>query len=150
MLCLLSAAYAVVALLTAGAPAAPARLTDRTPSPDSAEAMIRDEMRAFYRDLDGSNWNALVTHFLPSKVTARWAPPVASGAWTRLEVPPPTAGGAAGASGRCAPRVAVAVVDRWARVLVRRCAAPVDEAWLLRVSGHWKIVHLDLAAPPAL
>jgi hypothetical protein len=107
-------------------------------------------MRAFYRDLDDRNWTALVTHFLPAKVTARWVPPVASSAWAHLEAPPPAPDGGAGASGRCAPRAAVAIVGAWARVRVRRCAAPVDEAWLLRVSGRWKIVHLVLAAPPAL
>lgn len=139
----LSATCTLVALLTAGEPATAPRHPSLTARADSAaEAMILDEMRAFYRDLDDGNWAALLDHFLPAKVTARWVPPVASREWARLEAPPPTPDGSASASDHCVPRTAVAVVGDWARLLARRCSAPVDEAWFFRMSGHWKIVHL--------
>lgn len=151
MSCPLSAVYAVIALLTASEPAPAALRASPTASSDSAaEAVVLDEVRAFYRDLDERNWVALLDHFLPSKVTARWVPPRDSGAWVRLEAPSPTPDGVASESGRCAPRAAVVVVGDWARARVRRCGAALDEAWLLRVSGHWKIVYLELAPPPAV
>jgi hypothetical protein len=150
MLCPLFLAYTLVALLTAGDPEPAARRACLTAQRDSvAEAAILDEMRAFYRDLDDRNWNAMLSHFIPAKVAARWAPPADSSAWVRLEAPPlPAAESAESAAVRCEPRASVAVVGDWARVRARRCAAPADEAWLLRVSGNWKIVHLVLAPPP--
>jgi len=119
-----------------------------TPRDSIARAAILDEMRAFYRDLDDRNWNAMLSHFIPAKVTARWTPPADSSEWARLDVPPPAAAdGPASVAGRCELRASVAIVGDWARVRARRCAAPPDEAWLLRVSGRWKIVHLILAPP---
>ena len=151
MLCPLFMTYAVAALLSAGEPATPTGHAPLTaPLDSSAEAAVIDEIRAFYRDLDGGNWAALLTHFLPAKVTARWAPPTASDAWANLSVPPPTSDGAASTSDRCAPRTAVTIVGAWARVRVRRCDTPIDEAWLLHVSDRWKIVHLVLGTPTAL
>src|SRR5918911_4511218 len=97
--------YAVVALLTAGEPATATRLTSLTvPRDSTAQAAVMDEIRAFYRDLDDGNWAALLTHFLPAKVTARWAPPSASDPWANLSAPSPTSRSAARTSGRCAPR----------------------------------------------
>lgn len=120
------------------------------PSDSAAEVAILAEMRAFYRDLDDRNWTALLDHFLPAKVTARWSPPLADAAWGRLEAPPSTGDGAGVAVGRCAAVATVAVVGDWARLLARRCGAPVDEAWFLRVHGRWKIVHLGRAGMPVL
>ena len=148
MPCFLAAACAIGALLAAHSPAPATRhATHHVPPDSAAEAMVLDEMRAFYRDLDARSWTPLLDHFLPAKVTARWTPPTAELAWSGLAAPAPD--GAAEMSGRCALRAAVAIVGDWARVRVRRCAAGVDEAWLLRVSGQWKIVHLALASPPA-
>jgi hypothetical protein len=110
------------------------------PSDSAAAAAIRDEVNAFYRDLDARRWSPLLDHFLPAKVTARWAPPTDDPTWSDLAAPRP-----ASESERCASRTAVAIVGDWARVRARRCAAGVDELWLLRVSGRWKIVHLALA-----
>jgi hypothetical protein len=129
-------AYGLVASLIVGQPRV-----------DGAEAEIAREMLAFYGDLEGGRWSAMLDHFLPAKVTARWAPPEGSVAWARLSAPAAAGAGAgagAGSSGRCAPRLSMAVVGDWARVLARRCGAGVDEAWLLRVSGRWKIVRLVL------
>jgi hypothetical protein len=131
MLCSLVTACAVLGLLAAPAP-----------SDSAAVTVIRDEVNAFYRDLDARRWSPLLDHFLPAKVTARWAPPTDDSTWSTLAAPPP-----ARESERCAPRTTVAVVGDWARVRARRCAAGVDELWLLRVSGRWKIVHLALANP---
>ena len=151
MLSSLPAAYALVRLLTLGEPVAVARYDAPAARADSsAESMILEEMRAFYRDLEDRNWAPLLNHFLPSKVTARWVPPRDGTAWAHLEAPSPVADGVARTSGRCTPRAAVAIVGDWARVRARRCGASVDEAWLLRVSGRWKIVYLDLAPTPQL
>ncbi|HJU88100.1 MAG TPA: hypothetical protein VJ672_01825 [Gemmatimonadaceae bacterium] len=103
----------------------------------TAHGAIAAEVEAFYRDFADGRWSAMLDHFLPAKVTARWAPPAQNESWARLTAPavhtPP-----------CTPRLAIAVVGDWARVLTRRCSA-IDEAWLLRVSGRWKIVHLELS-----
>jgi hypothetical protein len=113
------------------------------PARSAAEAMVLDEMRAFYRDLGDHNWPSLLDHFLPAKVAARWAPPTADRAWADLAAPASET--VAGASGHCAPPAAVVIVGNWARVLVRRGVAGVDEAWLLHMGSHWKIVHLVLS-----
>ncbi len=144
----LFATFFVIALLGASDDAsADRRFTLVEPRDSASEAMIVGEMRAFYRDLDRQNWPALLDHFLPAKVTARWAPPTADRTWAELAAP---ATRAADDSEGCDLRIAVAIVGDWARVRVRRCAVAVDEAWLLHVSGHWKIVHLVLARAPAV
>ena len=141
---------------------------------------VTEECRdaAFFRRVDG-RWSvtplfvALVDHFWPAKITARWEPPVGDRAWRHAaesaSAPAASAPRGGARSGDCAhsilvsdgPRsVDVRVVGDWARVLVTRCAAPSialdsgasptrrpDELWLLRVSARWKIVHLESAAP---
>jgi hypothetical protein len=143
----LFATFLVIALLGASDHASADRRSTLVETRDSAsEAMIVGEMRAFYRDLDRQNWPALLDHFLPAKVTARWVPPITNRMWAELATP---AISVADDSQRCELRMSVAIVGDWARVRVRRCALSVDEAWLLHVSGHWKIVHLVLADAPA-
>ncbi len=148
MLCSLSAAYTLFALLTAGAPAAVLpHPSHRAPSDSAAAIMILEELRAAYRDIDDKNWTDLITHFLPAKVAARFAPPTTSSAWSNLAAPAPvpSAGAERAATGEsyaCAPRAALVVIGSWARVLARRCDGPVFEAWFYFMSGHWKIVHL--------
>lgn len=155
MLCSLSAACTVFALLTAGGPAGALPHLSRVAPSDSATIMILEELRAAYRDIDDKNWTDLITHFLPAKVTARFSPPTSSIAWSSLESPTPIPSSgperaATEASYDCAPHAAIAVVGSWARVLARRCDGPVFEAWFYFLSGHWKIVHLVGAEPPAI
>jgi hypothetical protein len=140
----LFAVFTVVTLLATSDSTRPApRTCLPVPAGSAAEVKVLDEMRAFYRDLDDRNWPPLLDHFLPAKVAARWAPPTADRAWADLAAP--AAETAADASRRCAPPAAVVIVGNWARVIVRRGAAGVDEAWLLHMGSHWKIVHLALA-----
>jgi hypothetical protein len=143
-------------VLAAFAPIATARAQDRPGTPaDSARSLITAEVRAFHRDLAGRNWNALLTHFWPAKITSRWEPPVADPVWASASRSPSPAigsGGAHPAAQRCSgdDDLTVAIVGRWARVLVPRCAArPGDrqndqlrELWMLAVSGRWKIVRM--------
>lgn len=146
MLCALIAAYAgVVPVAAIGHSTLAGGRGLAGPEDSAATAAVAAEVRAFYLDLDAQNWAPLLNRFIPAKVTARWAAPTTNVTWTRLAAPDAVAREAAGP---CEPRAAVAVVGDWARVRVRRCAAPPDEAWLLRVSGRWKIVHLELATPP--
>ncbi|MDQ2766490.1 MAG: hypothetical protein M3Y30_04970 [Gemmatimonadota bacterium] len=126
---------ALVALSTTGAPA---------PAPDSAAmGMIGTELRAYYRELHDRDWNAILTHFYPAKVTARFAVPDTDPAWMALEAPPAETGAVPDAHGYCSPRAAIVVVGNWARVRARRCTGELDEAWFYVMSGKWKIIHLQ-------
>jgi hypothetical protein len=115
----------------------------------SAEEAIRAEARAFYRDLLAHDTPALLNHFWPAKIAARWAPP--------FEPHPPrdppllAAAIAASPPKRCTTGdVAVSLAEvrvegPWARAMVPRCAGESDELWLLEFAGSWKIVRLALA-----
>jgi hypothetical protein len=113
----------------------------------TARAAILIETRAFQRDLAARDWNGLLLHFWPAKITARWEPPVENPTWAQLSVPgrATVGSGSASRTANCRADVpAVAVVGRWARVLLPTCAARPMDLWLLDVNGHWKIVRLDL------
>ena len=117
-----------------------------------AEAAIRSEARAFYRDLASRDAPALLNHFWPAKIAARWDPPFD----TPTARPPrllsaailPTARGAVPES--CAPADAAAaraelhVEGSWARAVVPRCPEGNDEIWFLEFDKSWKIVRLAL------
>ena len=127
---------------------------------------ILAEVSAFYRDLRARQWAALLDHFWPAKITARWEPPLADPAWQDS----PRAAGARPEDGSaCACPIddadgapastEIHVVETWARVLVSPCrtqsAGPrareehgLEELWLLHVNGRWKIVHLTNGAAP--
>src|SRR5438105_855165 len=126
---------------------------------------ILAEVSAFYRDLRARQWAALLDHFWPAKITARWEPPVADPAWQ--DSPRPGSAPAEGASTCACPiddgsgtpaSTEIHVVEAWARMLVSRCrtqaAGPnereehrLEELWLLHLNGRWKIVHLASGAP---
>jgi hypothetical protein len=140
---------ALFPIATAGAQGRPG-----TPA-DSARSLITAEVRAFHRDLAGRNWNALLTHFWPAKITSRWEPPVDNPVWASASPsasPAIGSGGAHPAAQRCSgdDDLTVAIVGRWARVLVPLCAARPGgrqndqprELWMLAVGGRWKIVRL--------
>ena len=131
---------ALVALSTTGAP---------PPGSDSTSAAaivaIGTEMRAYYRDLHDHAWSAIVTHFYPAKVTARFAVPDTQPEWLALAAPVAESRGNLHAREFCAPRVAIVIVGNWARVRARRCTGELDEAWFYVMSGRWKIIHLESA-----
>lgn len=128
------------------------------------EAIIA-ELSAFYRDLRSRQWAAVLDHFWPAKITARWEPPVADPAW---EHSPPRAMATTDDASTCACPIEdengapasteIHVVAAWARVLVSPCrrqsggpnGEDVQELWLLQVSGRWKIVHLVSRPPGAV
>jgi len=122
----------------------------KVPVDRKAEEAIRAEARAFYRDLAARDTPALLDHFWPAKVAARWEPPFES----RPEPHPAMVaaaivGTARGAPACAGPDAAVAraglrIEGAWARAIVPRCPDGDDELWLLDFQGHWKIVRLVL------
>ena len=133
---------ALAALSTTGAPRAG---TDS--SGTAASVAIADEMRAYYRDLHARDWNAILTHFYPAKVTARFAVPDTRPEWMALEAPTTSSPTPTDGRGYCAPRTAIVIVGNWARVRARRCSGELDEAWFYVMSGKWKIIHLESGQP---
>jgi hypothetical protein len=113
----------------------------------AATIAIRDELRAYYRDLHDRNWTSIITHFYPAKVTARFSVPDGDRAWIALAAPPIDPHESPDFHGYCVPNAAIAVVGHWARVRARRCTGELDEAWFYSMSGRWKIIHLVSGAP---
>jgi hypothetical protein len=126
----------------------------------SEHGAIVAEVSAFYRDLRAQQWAAVLDHFWPAKITARWEPPLGDAAW---EDSPQAASTSKEDASACACHVddatgapastEIHVVAAWARVVVSPCRTlSIDsrateeekgqELWLLSVSGRWKIVHL--------
>jgi hypothetical protein len=126
------------------------RETPRLRTDLAAEAAVRAEARGFYRDLGARDTPALLDHFWPAKIAARWEPPFESpGPQRPALVSAAIVGTARGAAACVASDAAVASADltiegTWARALVRRCPDGDDELWLLQFQGRWKIVHLTL------
>ena len=117
---------------------------------DTARVQIAMVVRAFERDLGRKDWNAVLGHFWPAKVTARWEPPTQSSEW--LATSPPQERGVGSGAGSavepCGERgYTINVVGRWARVLLPSCAAQPGELWLLEVGGRWRIVRLTFDTP---
>jgi hypothetical protein len=126
--------------------AARAQDEPRTPA-DAARSLIAIEARSFQRDLAVKDWNALLTHFWPAKITARWEPPVESDVWASasLEQQAPIGSRAVQVERRCGEEGStIAVAGRWARVLLPSCGSRPSELWMLEVNGRWKIVRLML------
>ena len=126
-------------------------------SDSAARALVVAEVHAFYRDLHAARWAAVLDHFWPAKITARWSPPAAAPAWALTDERTDVARSRASGSGRSQPcdgasdssrEVAVSIVGEWAHATAACWAdgahdAPaVDDFWLLRVGTRWKIVHL--------
>jgi hypothetical protein len=128
----------------------------------SQQEAIISEVSAFYRDLRAQQWAAVLDHFWPAKVTARWEPPLGDAAWQRSPNAPANEVSCAcfiddenGASASAE----IHVVAAWARVLVSACRTQsatgngkgeVHELWLLQIRGRWKIVHLASLAQDAV
>jgi hypothetical protein len=126
---------------------------------------IHAEVSAFYRDLRAQQWAALLDHFWPAKITARWEPPVADPAWQdssrRGSAPAEDASACAcpiDNGGGAPASTEIHVVAAWARMLVSPCPTQVtgpkareehdlEELWLLHVNDRWKIVHFASGAP---
>jgi hypothetical protein len=125
----------------------------QTRSTPSAEE-VRVVLRAFYFALAHREWEALMRHTLPAKVTTRWIMPD-SLLTARANGPGPSrAGHGSGAEPAChaddAQRIAFAAVrlgPEWASARVPACAdgsGPSDEFRFLRVQGAWRIVYIAL------
>jgi hypothetical protein len=102
----------------------------KVPVDRKAEEAIRTEARAFYRDLASQDTPALLNHFWPAKIAARWEPPFESAAPGRTPL----------------LSTELRIARPWARAMVPRCAEGSDELWFLEFDGSWKIVRLSLAA----
>jgi hypothetical protein len=116
-----------------------------------ADLAIRAEGRAFYRDLASRDTPALLNHFWPAKIAARWEPPFDAPV---QRAPPVLSTGVVPRDAQgCSPADgAVALADLrierpWARAMVPRCAEGNDELWFLEFDGTWKIVRLSLGGP---
>jgi hypothetical protein len=128
------------------------RATPKVPVDRKAEEAIRAEARAFYRDLASQDAPALLNHFWPAKIAARWEPPFESPAprgppLLSTAIFPP--GRSASPQGCAAADAALALADLrierpWARAMVPRCPEGSDELWFLEFDGSWKIVRLTL------
>lgn len=158
----------VLALLLL-APGIDARAQEPGSGPASAEQEVRVVLRAFYFHLSHRNWEALISHILPAKVTARWTPsqPRSTGSpahddpslsqSTGLPVHGGPSNGTRGsaAEAECTSdarsRVEHATVileAEWASARVFACAegsGAADEFRLLRVLGRWRIVYIAMA-----
>jgi hypothetical protein len=113
-----------------------------------ADEAIRAEARAFYRDLASHDTPALLNHFWPAKIAARWEPPFDAPA---QRAPPVLSTGVlprdvqgCGAADAAVARADLRVERPWARAMVPRCAEGTDELWFLEFDGTWKIVRLAL------
>lgn len=161
------AGAALLALSVAGA--AQAGPVQRTRCAGNGDGLQREaihaEVSAFYRDLRTHQWAALLDHFWPAKIAARWEPPVADPAWQ--DSPSPGSAPAEDASACACPiddgggalaSTEIHVVAAWARMLVLPCRTPpagpeateeheLEELWLLHVNDRWKIVHFASGAP---
>lgn len=121
----------------------------KVPVDPRVEEAIRAEARAFYRDLAAHDTPALLDHFWPAKIAARWEPPFESAPAARPALVSAAIGAARGAQA-CAPpdaavaRAALTIEGAWARAMVPRCEQGDDELWLLRFENRWKIVRLTL------
>jgi hypothetical protein len=120
----------------------------KVPVDRRAEEAIRAEARAFYRDLASRDTPALLNHFWPAKIAARWEPPFEPSA---PRGPPllSTAMVPRAVQDCAAAEAAVALADLrierpWARAMVPRCPEGSDELWFLEFDGSWKIVRLTL------
>ena len=117
------------------------------PSVERSRTLIASEARAFQRDLAARDWNTLLTHFWPAKVTARWEPPIDDPTWVSASLGSRTSLGSGDrrTQEQCeSGEPTIAVVDRWARVLLPSCTTAPSELWMLEVNGRWKIVRLML------
>ena len=118
-----------------------------------ADEAIRAEARAFYRDLASRDTPALLNHFWPAKIAARWEPPfesqpARSPPLLSTAILPRARGGSAQGCVAADPAVARAdlrIERPWARAIVARCPEGNDELWFLEFDATWKIVRLVLA-----
>ena len=119
---------------------------------------VISEVSTFYRDLRTRQWAAVLDHFWPAKIVARWDPPTADPAWRDS----PRASGSARDVNACTESIVddlgalasaeIHVVADWARVVVFRAEragpnahreARLEEFWLFFSGGRWKIVHIE-------
>lgn len=125
---------ALATLLVVGAPPLHCQ------APDSA---VRSSVLAFYRDDRAHRWPDVLNHFTVGKVAARWPAPTGASTWVHA-APAPEAEPCRSTWLDAPHRMAVARVDRWARVFITWCdAAVTDEVWLVQIGAAWKIARLE-------
>src|SRR6266513_5439893 len=106
------------------------------------EAAIRAQVQGFYRDDRDNRWPDVLDHFWVGKITARWTAPTSDPEWLAARPIDRDSACVAGEHEILALSIAV-IDDRWARVFVTRCGAgSVDDLWMLRVGGDWRIARM--------
>src|SRR5256885_12169187 len=109
------------------------------PTPREA---IRTQVEGFYSDDRDNRWPDVLDHFWVGKITARWTAPTSDPAWVGAHPVDRDSACVAGQDHLLALSIAL-IDDRWARVFVTRCGAgPVDDLWMLRVGGGWRIARV--------
>ena len=136
-----------VVLLTVGLTMVASRwiAAQQLPAGNSAQAQIRQTLRAFYFNLAHDDWEALTADILAAKVVAHRSPPT-----LQLSV----AADAPVCAGRNGPQVdqaAMALADDWAEVFVPRCGtarAGGDEFRMVHFEQRWRFVAIHLFEEP--
>jgi hypothetical protein len=116
-----------------------------SPAADSAQAQIRQTLRAFYFNLAHGDWEALTADILAAKVVAHRSPPAAM---LSLNADPPIC---ANQSGPQVDQAAMALAGDWAEVLVPRCGAGLaggDEFRMIHFEARWRFVAIHLFEQP--
>jgi hypothetical protein len=108
---------------------------------DSAQAQIRQTLRAFYFNLAHGDWEALTADILAAKVVAHRSPPAAQ---LSLNAGTPVCGNQ---NGPQVDQAAMALAEDWVEVFVPRCGAvPAggDEFRMIHFEERWRFVAIHL------
>jgi hypothetical protein len=115
------------------------------PTGDSAQAQIRQTLRAFYFHLAHGDWEALTADILAAKVVAHRSPPTAK---LSLNADTPVC---TNQSGPQVDQAAMVLVEDWAEVFVPRCGAALaggDEFRMIHFEERWRFVAIHLFEEP--
>ncbi len=116
-----------------------------SPTADSAQAQIRQTLRAFYFNLAHGDWEALTDDILAAKVVAHRSPPAAK---LSLNADQPVCGNQ---NGPQVDQAAMVLVEDWAEVFVPRCGAALvggDEFRMIHFEERWRFVAIHLFEQP--
>jgi hypothetical protein len=116
-----------------------------SPTGDSAQAQIRQTLRAFYFNLAHGDWEALTADILAAKVVAHRSPPAAK---LSLNAVTPVC---ANQNGPQVDQAAMALAEDWAEVFVPRCGAALaggDEFRMIHFEERWRFVAIRLFEEP--
>jgi hypothetical protein len=136
-----------VILLTVGLTVLASRsmAAQQLPASGSAQAQIRQTLRAFYFNLAHGDWEALTADILAAKVVAHRSPPSAS---LLVGADAPVC---ANRNGPQVDQSAIALIDDWAEVFVPRCGMALaggDGFRMIHFEQRWRFVAIHLFEAP--